>query len=357
MRSLYYLTMIPRAFLTQPDEDEAESDTLPVVLTWAEYLGRWVNDLGGWTQLAAALLDRAGASVEISQDPQTVERGLRRLATRGHKPGGQYGRWMLRYFGFASPIEELVKWMGQYHTRFSDLPSGVRLEHLMLWNRPPVSESRLASWIHIGVAHVQLVRADLAACADALALAERTAPRAGAAAEIEVNLLRARVDTGAGNRASARARLGAVETQLDAAHLPPGDDRAYRAQLHDQRAQHLTRPPPGEAQDLAGAAALYEAIDDEPYLPFVAFRRSVGLAYCAWQRGDLGEAARLTELAIEHAGDGGLLRMRVTALNMLTRLLTGDAAAAAHRRARRMATLLEDEDLLNRVVWSTPPAP
>jgi len=27
---------------------------------------------------------------------------------------------MLRFFGLVSPVEDLVKWMGQYHTRFSD---------------------------------------------------------------------------------------------------------------------------------------------------------------------------------------------------------------------------------------------
>lgn len=335
--------------VTQTDDDEAE---LPVALTWAEYIGRWVRDLGGWTQLAQALLDRAEA-VDISDDPQTVERGLRRLATRGHKPGGQYGRWMLRYFGIASPIEGLVKWMGQYHTRFADLPSGFRLEHLMLWNRPPISESRLAAWIQVGLAHVHISRAELTACRDALALAERLAAKAGPAAELEVALLAAQLETDAGDQHSAAQRYATIEQQLATAALPVGDARAYRARLHDQRALHFTRPLAG-APDLLAARALYAAIDDEPYIPFVAFRKAVGLAYCAWKLGDAPLAAQLAQRAVDHAGDGGLVRMRVMALNMLTRLQRGDDANAMNHRARGMAALLEDEDLLSRVAATRP---
>ncbi|MEO8552108.1 MAG: hypothetical protein ABI678_19155, partial [Kofleriaceae bacterium] len=125
-------------------------DSLPSALTWGEYIKTWTEDRGGWTPLANELIDRAAAT-EVPQDVQSVERGLRRLATRGHKPGGQYGRWMLRYFGFVAQVDELVKWMGQYHTRFADLPCGFRLEHLTLWNRPPIAESRLAAWIHVGI--------------------------------------------------------------------------------------------------------------------------------------------------------------------------------------------------------------
>ncbi len=332
-------------------------DELPAALTWAEYLGRWAADCGGWMQLADALIHRAQESVEISLDPQTVERGLRRLATRGHKPGGQYGRWVLRYFGFASPVEELVKWMGQYHTRFADLPSGFRLEHLNLWNRPPIAESRLACWIQVGVAHAQLSRSELAACDAALSHAEHLAPKAGPAAEIEVALLRARLDTDAGQREAASARHRAIEALLATGAIELADDRAYRTQLHAQQAIRCTTPAEGSAPDVEGARALYAAIPDEPYLPFVACRKAVGLAYCAWKLGDLPEAIRIAERASEHAGDGGLVRMRVMALNLLTRLLTGDAATAVHQRARRMAALLEDEDLRSRVAWSAAPEP
>jgi hypothetical protein len=110
----------------------------PAGLTWAECVERWVEDCGGWLPLADQLIHRAGDRVEVPSDPQTVERGLRRLAKREHKPGGQYGRWMMRFFGVTSPIEHSVRWLGTYHARFADLPSGLRLEQLALWNRPPV---------------------------------------------------------------------------------------------------------------------------------------------------------------------------------------------------------------------------
>ncbi len=308
-------------------------------------------------QLADALIHRAGDAVTISQDPQTVERGLRRLARRGHQPGGQYGRWMLRFFGFTSPLDELVKWMGQYHTRFADLPSGFRLEHLQLWNRPPIAESRFACWIHVGIAHAQLGRSDAAGCEHALVQAERHAAKAGLAAEIEVSLVRARIETDAGDRVTARERYRVIELQLASGTLPAADERTYRARLQDQRALHHTRPGAGEVPDVLAARALYEGIEEEPYVPFISFRKSVGLAYCAWQLGDRPEAVRLARGAAEHAGDGGLVRMRVMALNMLSRVLTGAEARSAHDRARRMATLLEDEDLLSRVAQCTPRSP
>ncbi len=165
-----------------PDEEEDAEAVLPVAFTWADYIARWVTDRGGWLALADELIHRAGDRIEIVQDPQTVERGLRRLARRDHRPGGQYGRWMLRFFGFTTPVEEWLKWMGQYHTRFADLPCALRLEQLVLWNRPPIAESPLACWLHVGIASAQLTRLDLAACEHALQHAERLAPKAGAAA-------------------------------------------------------------------------------------------------------------------------------------------------------------------------------
>ncbi|CAN5493183.1 hypothetical protein BH11MYX1_BH11MYX1_10330 [soil metagenome] len=276
---------------------------LPASLTWGEYIRTWTEDIGGWTQLANELIDRAG-NVEVPDDAQTVERGLRRLAARGHKPGGQYGRWMLRYFGFVASVDELVKWMGQYHTRFSDLPCGFRLEHLTLWNRPPIAESRLAAWIHIAIAQAHLSRLEADEAAHWLASARRLAPRAGLAAEIECQLVAAHLDP-------------AVLDQIQLAGLELVDERVYRARLADQRAQLLTR---AAVPDVRAARALYEAIHEAPYQPFVSFRRAVGIAYCAWQLEDRETAIDFAWRAVEHAGDGGLLRMRVNGLNMLSRV-------------------------------------
>lgn len=311
--------------------------TLPASLTWGEYIRTWIEDIGGWTQLANELLDRAG-NVEVPQDAQSVERGLRRLAMRGHKPGGQYGRWMLRYFGFVPAIDELVKWMGQYHTRFSDLPCGFRLEHLMLWNRPPIAESRLAAWIHIGIAQAHLSRLETEEAAHWLASAQRLASRAGPAAEVECQLVAAHLEP-------------AVLDQVRLVGLEISDERVYRARIADARAQLLTRTA---VPDVRAARALYEAIDEEPYQPFVSFRRAVGIAYCAWQLDDRETAIALAWRAVEHAGDGGLLRMRVNGLNMLSRVLEGPAAQETHERAARIAAQLEDEELMSRVAQCVP---
>lgn len=191
-------------------------------MTWGDYVERWVAEHGSWVALADTLIHRARPAIEIADDPLTVERGLRRLARRHHKPGGQYGRWMLRYFGVTRSVEQWLRWLGAYHTRFTDLPSSLRLEQLALWNRPPIAESALACWIHLGLAH------------------------------------------------------------------------AHHSRL-----------------ELARAAA-------------------------------------------EAAGDGGLVRMRVMALNMLSRVAPQAEAADVHARARAMATALEDEELLRRVGHCVP---
>lgn len=337
------------------DEPGAEptDDLPPAGLTWREYIERWVTDCGGWLPLADQLIHRASEAVEIALDPQTVERGLRRLARRQHKAGGQYGRWMLRFFGFTSPIEQWVKWLGSYHTRFADLPSSLRLEQLALWNRPPISESALGSWLCIGIASAHYSRLDGDACQHWLGRAEKQAAAAGPAAEIEIALLRAQVETDAGDRDTPPHRWHAIEALLARATLPAADALVYRARLQHQRAVHCTMLPElaGEPTDVPRARELYAAIPDST-IPFVAFRKHVGLAYCAWKLGDRDEAIRLAKRAADDAGDGGLVRMRVMALNMLSRVATTEGAAAINERAQRMASALEDEDLLRRVAWA-----
>lgn len=325
----------------------------PAGLTWAEYVDRWVDDCGGWLPLADQLIHRATGAVEIAPDPQTVERGLRRLARRGHQPGGQYGRWMLKFFGFTSPVERLVRWLGTGHSRFSDLPCGLRLEHLSLWNRPPVSESPLVVWIYVGTASAHFSRLDRDACAHWLGRAEPHARAAGINAELEVGLLRAQLDADLGDHAAASTRHALIEERLRAGAQTPVDTECFRARLQSQRAMLCTRPADGVEPDIARARQHYEAIP-ESTIPFVSFRRSVGLSYCAWKRGDLEEALLLARRAVDDAGDGGLIRMRVAALNMLSRVVSPEHAAIVNERARRMAAQLGDEELMQRVAHSAP---
>jgi len=310
----------------------------PGGLSWREYVERWVDDCGGWIALADSLISRAQDAVEIALDPQTVERGLRRLATRGHKPGGQYGRWMLRFFGFTSPVERWVRWLGSYHGRFADLPCSLRLEMLALWNRPPVAESPLACWIDLGAAIAHYSRLDLDACRHWLARAEKHA--GSPEAEIEVALFAAQLAADAGGHDEERLVL--AET------LAASGDVIARARIADLRSRQWSRPHASEPLDLERARACYESIPESP-LPFAAFRKHAGLAYCAWRLGDDARARELAAQAVDDAGDGGLVRMRIQALNMLSRLVPSDEAEAVNARAHAMAASLEDEELLRRV--------
>ena len=330
-----------------------QTELAPAGLTWAEYIARWVAECGGWLPLADQLIHRAGDAVEIPSDPQTVERGLRRLARRDHKLGGQYGRWMLRFFGVTQPVEQWLRWLGTYHTRFSDLPSSLRLEQLALWNRPPIAESPLVCWIHLGIAHVHHTRLEHDACDQWLTRAELHAHAAGAAAQIEVALLRVESESNAKRHETACTRLNQAEQRLQATQLPELDALSYRARLGHARAVLLTRPAGDGVPDFLRARAHYLAIPDST-IPFVAFSKAFGLAYCAWKLDDPEAAARFAQRAADEAGDGGLVRMRVTALNMLSRVLGEDAAAAFNARAGRMAAALEDEDLLRRVAQCAP---
>ena len=293
----------------------------PVGLTWGEYVERWVADCGGWLPLADQLIHRARGAVEIADDPQTVERGLRRLSRREHQSGGQYGRWMLRFFGFTSSIERLVRWLGTGHSRFSDLPCGLRLEHLSLWNRPPVAESPLVCWVLVGIASAHFSRLDHDVCEHWLARAERHVAGAGPNAQLEVGLLRAQLALERGDRTSADTCHDALELLLRDAVLGPVDRECFQARLQHQRSMMYTHPSHGAAApDISLVRACYEAIP-ESAIPFVSFRRSVGLAYCAWKSGDRETAIELARRAADDAGDGGLIRMRVMALNMLSRVV------------------------------------
>jgi hypothetical protein len=325
-------------------------DGLPVGLTWEAYVEHFVADLGGWAALADELVRRASGRADVPLDAQSVEKGLRRLAGREHRAGGQYGRWMLRLFGVPAPVQAWLRWLAQYHSRFADLPTSLRLEQLRLWDRPPVSESGAAAWIHVAIASVLHRLADADGCRQRMALAVAGAARAGASASVEIDLFAARLATDEGRRDDAVALLADAERLLGDGSLERDDRLCYQARLLGQRAYHLTKPLPGEPEDLPGALALFQQIDEEPSLPFVCFRRCAGLAYCTWKLGDAAEGARLARLALDHAGDGGFVRFRILALNMLSRMVPHDEAAQLSARAARLARQLEDEDLARRVL-------
>jgi hypothetical protein len=325
-------------------------DTPPAGLTWGAYVEHFVEQLGGHTPLADELIRRVAAGAEPPDDLQTVEKGLRRLARREQLSGGLYGRWMLRHFGVPAAVEDWARWLGQYHSRFADLPTSLRRAQLRLWDRPPASESRVAAWIQVGLASVCHRQRELESCQAHLHRAEAGAERAGPAALLEVLLLATRLATDADERERAEQLLSAAEALSLDPSLTRADKLCYRARVLQQHAYHLTKPERGRAADVEAALRLFQSIEEDPALPFVAFRKCAGLAYCTWQLGDPIEGARLARLAAEYAGDGGFVRFRIMAFNLLTRMLPPEEARSVSERALRLSRQLEDEDLIERVL-------
>ena len=103
----------------------------PVAASWAQLVLEHVEQHGGWTALADALTAHLASVADAPSDSRTVEKGLRRLAARSSGDGGQYGRWLLRFFGLPPRLLRWAAWLGQYHSRFADLPTGLRLEQLL----------------------------------------------------------------------------------------------------------------------------------------------------------------------------------------------------------------------------------
>ncbi|MGE0790535.1 MAG: hypothetical protein AB7S26_32960 [Sandaracinaceae bacterium] len=308
-------------------------------LTWGALLTVHRERLGGWTGLAEELVRRGGGRAQLPDNLATLERGLRRLAQKGHAPGGQYGRWVERFLGLPPETEPWLRWLGQYHSRFADLPVSLRRRQLELWDRPPVAGSASGIWIDLGMASVGFRAGDDAMLRARLDRAGRAAPRASVAARIEHALLRARVNDPDGRW------LEAAEDELAHPELAPEDRASYRARTLDARAYRAMRAS-GRIED---GRALYEAIDIDTGIPFVDFRRALGLAYCAWKLGQPHEGERLALEAAEHAADGGLVRFRAMAFNLASRIALGDAAVRWRARAGRLGAMLEDEELLARV--------
>lgn len=340
-----------------PGHDSGQDPRPPLGLNWESVVLAWVQELGGWTKLSDELMRRARDEDSIPTDIGAIEKGLRRLARRENRPGGQYGRWLTRYFGMPASLEHWARWMGQYHSRFADLPTSVRWQQLSAWDKPPISETRIVAWIHIGLASVLLRMGDLTSALARLEMAEAVASGAGDACLLEVMLVRAKLQTDMGDKRGAASTLDGAGALLGDAWLGEEDRLCYHARWIAQRAYQLTSPHPQPAEAIAEARRLFESIPDEPFVPFVAFRKCNGLAYCAWRLGWDTKALSLARLAEQHAGDGGLVRFRVMALKLQARIEGASPAsstAQAHaekllRRAERLAELLEDADLSQRL--------
>lgn len=308
--------------------------------TWERYVETLVAEHGGLTALTQLLIRRAGRHTPLPDDPGSIERALRRLRTRGNEPGGQYGRWLLKHFGVPAPLEQSARWMGQYHSRFADLPRSLRESQLWLWDRPPIAESSCAGWIQLGLASIALERGELDLAEERLARSaslSNSPPGNAGAGTIEAELLAARLDSEHGRAAVVVDRLARVEGLLRSLR---GEEReCYHARWVDQLAySHAHARPPRYAE----ARALYASIPEGAKSAFARFRRSHGLAYCEWKLGRVARAAKYAQAAVEHAGDAGLLRFRAQALSLWA-VIEPKRAASLRARIREIRAATFDE--------------
>ncbi|MBX3188413.1 MAG: hypothetical protein KF819_15455 [Labilithrix sp.] len=314
----------------------------PAGLSWQDYVDWLVATAGSLAAVAEKLASLRG----FKEDVGSIERALRRLRTRGQQAGGTWGVRALAAFGLPGAADQRARWMGAYHSRFTDQPVGLCKDLVRLWDRPPVSEAP-GSRLWLALAH--------ATCAQ----------RAGAIEEAEEHLARAQGCV-AGAPAEARAErllaLAFVASRRDPgrvcgllaevgkllesdADMPAYDRACLHARWVDQRAYQITKGLEADGVDLAAAEALYRSIPTQGAPPFALFRRANGLAYARWKQGDDDGGAALAREACSHAGDGGHLRLRAMALSMIARIVRGAEGEEARRRALGIVAVLDDEAL------------
>lgn len=313
--------------------------------SWGDYVADLAAQHGSLAALALklALSDKTGEDA----DAASVERALRRLRTRGHADGGKYGAWLLRTFGMPRAVEERAKWMGVYHSRFTDLPVPLCLDQLRLWDRPPLAESRTRTWLSLGYATCALRGGKLDEAEGHLV--DARGGHGVAAARIETRLLESFLASRKGDGARSQALLEEIEPSLSDPSLERAEAICLRARWLDQAAYRRLHPEGAAAPALEAAAKLYEAIPsvDAPF--FAACKRESGLAYVRHRQGAREEAIAHAQRACDHAGDGGFVRLRIAALGLLAHVLGATEGEEARARAKLAARSLEDEDLLQRL--------
>jgi len=310
--------------------------------TWADVVDALIAERGSLAELARHLMDVAPASAKLSDDPMTVERGLRRLRARRSREGNRYGRLVLRCLGAPSAMSQQLRALGQYHSRASDLSVDARHARLLRWDRPPVTESREAIWLHLAVATAANQRGDHEAVAQRVALVRTLVRHAEPMARAEAHLLLARLAMDAGDARRAIEHLDAADVVVVDGKMPPDERACYHARAVDQRVFVDRRVDP--AYPLGAAIAAYDEIPDGVDAPpFAAFRRAHGRAWCLWKLDRRDDALASARRAAMHAGDGGYVRFRVMALVLHAHILDrGAEQTALAARARAMARGLGD---------------
>jgi tetratricopeptide (TPR) repeat protein len=324
-----------------PGQESGQAPEPVGAFDWAAFVDQVIVERGSLAGAAQYLAEQRN----FTEDVASVERGLRRLRERGNKDGGVWGQRALRGFGLPAAVGDRIRWMGQYHTRFTDLPASLCDELLRPWDRPPVSTSPARIWLLLGHASLALRRRG-----DARAVLEQAALLA-ARAELSARIELALVESFAWGRSDppiARAALDRAQQLLEIRDEPMSEhDRACLFSRYiDQVAYPLNKPGSGAASHEA-AAKLYERIPADGPL-FARCRRENGLGWTYLQLGEREQARTHAIASVRAAGDSGSLRLRAMALNLLANASEGDEAREAKDRAREIARQLEDEALLVR---------
>lgn len=315
------------------------------VFTWASLL----DDLVARHGTLASVAEQLAETRNFTEDIGSIERALRRLRARGSRPGGKWGAALVRRFGLPGAVDRRLRFMGSYHSRFSDLPVPVCEELVVAWDVAPVRDSPSARvWLALARASLSLRRSESETALLPLAAAASEERHAPMDARIERRLSEAYVMSRK-DPARVPELLAEVGEMLPLVE-DPEDRSCLFARWIDQRAYEVNHQRGARAPDPAEAERLYLLIDkDGP--PFSASRRASGLAYCRWRQGDPEQGALFALEAAERAGDGGHVRLRAMALAMLARIDPSRADASA--RALAIARRLEDETLRLRFSWSS----
>lgn len=324
-----------------PNDPPAPGQESGHAFSWRTFVDSVAAERGSLAQAAALLAERRG----FTEDIESVERGLRRLRERGGRDGGVWGQRALRCFGLPRGVTDRIRWMGQYHSRFTDLPASVAEELLRPWDRPPISESPARIWLLLARAGLSLRRREDPAAV--LQQAARVDEQAETAARVELALVQAfafgRTDPVAAGKALDRAG-DLIHSAANT--LAPDDHACLFARYIDQRAYPLNKPMEG-APDHDAALQLYLQIPTHGPA-FARCRRENGLGHTRLRLGQRNAALEHARASVQASGDSGSLRMRAMALKLLASASEGDAASLALDRARAIAEVLEDEALRTR---------
>jgi len=300
-------------------------------LDWGRYVAELVVVQGSLAAVAEALAASRGHKESV----ESIARALRRLRQKGHDAGGVWGQRCLKRFGLPGSVASRIRWMGQYHSRFTDLPAEICAELLRPWDRPPVSESRAWVWVALGWTSLALRRRDREAARVHLGAALALGPRAGATAAAECGLVAAFID----GPHAVGPHLDRVAHLLDDPSISAHDRACLHARLVDQQAYPLNRPEKGGAPNHEAALRLYESLpDDAP--PFARCRKANGMAWTLHKLGRREAAVHWARRSVQDAGDAGSLRMRAMALNALAALQPPHEAQQTRRRRDQIHSYL-----------------